>query len=153
MRCPDRLADLDKAIEGKLPARREQRLTEVRKIVRILTRLVGGQAMVPRVHTPSGSGSAVAGESLTTGQRGRQAPACPCRPRRNLRHSGRPGRSASTIARKRSVFANVIRYAVELEELPSNPLDRLSWKPRRSPGSWTGAWWSTRVKPGNCSPP
>ena len=37
--------------------------------------------------------------------------------------------SATTIARKRSVFANVIRYAVELEELPSNPLDRLSWKP------------------------
>ena len=37
--------------------------------------------------------------------------------------------SATTIARKRSVFANVIRYAVELQELPSNPLDRLSWKP------------------------
>src|SRR5580704_19620527 len=37
--------------------------------------------------------------------------------------------SATTIARKRSVFANVIRYAVELEELSSNPLDRLSWKP------------------------
>jgi len=37
--------------------------------------------------------------------------------------------SATTIARKRSVFANVIRYAVEPEELPSNPLDRLSWKP------------------------
>jgi hypothetical protein len=34
--------------------------------------------------------------------------------------------SATTIARKRSVFANVIRYAVELDELPSNPLDRLS---------------------------
>jgi integrase len=27
------------------------------------------------------------------------------------------------------VFANAIRYAVELEEMPSNPLDRLSWKP------------------------
>jgi integrase len=37
--------------------------------------------------------------------------------------------AATTIARKRSVFANVIRYAVELEEMPSNPLDRLSWKP------------------------
>lgn len=36
---------------------------------------------------------------------------------------------ATTIARKRSVFANVIRYAVEREEMPSNPLDRLSWKP------------------------
>ncbi|MGO9082558.1 MAG: tyrosine-type recombinase/integrase [Streptosporangiaceae bacterium] len=37
--------------------------------------------------------------------------------------------SATTIARKRSVFANVIRYAVELEEMPSSPLERLSWKP------------------------
>jgi hypothetical protein len=37
--------------------------------------------------------------------------------------------SATTIARKRSVFANVIRYAVELEEMPANPLDRLRWKP------------------------
>jgi integrase len=36
---------------------------------------------------------------------------------------------ATTIARKRSVFANVLRYAVELGELLSNPLDRLSWKP------------------------
>ena len=30
---------------------------------------------------------------------------------------------ATTIARKRSVFANVLRYAVEPEELPGNPLD------------------------------
>ena len=37
--------------------------------------------------------------------------------------------SATTIARKRSVFANAIEYAVELEEMPANPLDRLSWKP------------------------
>ena len=37
--------------------------------------------------------------------------------------------SATTIARKRSVFANAIRYAVELEEMTTNPLDRLSWKP------------------------
>lgn len=37
--------------------------------------------------------------------------------------------SATTIRRKRSVFANVIRYAIELEEMPSNPLERLSWKP------------------------
>src|SRR5215472_12999015 len=37
--------------------------------------------------------------------------------------------SATTIARKRSVFANLLRYAVEMEELPSSPLDRLSWKP------------------------
>jgi hypothetical protein len=36
---------------------------------------------------------------------------------------------ASTIARKRSVFANALKYAVELGELPSTPLDRLSWKP------------------------
>jgi integrase len=36
---------------------------------------------------------------------------------------------ATTIARKRSVFANVVRYAIEVEELAANPLDRLSWKP------------------------
>ena len=36
---------------------------------------------------------------------------------------------ATTIARKRWVFANVLRYAVEVDELPANPLDRLSWKP------------------------
>lgn len=36
---------------------------------------------------------------------------------------------ATTIARKRSVFANVLRYAIELEELSASPLDRLSWKP------------------------
>jgi len=46
----------------------------------------------------------------------------------SLRQDGRAA-SATTIARKRSVFANVIRYAIELGELPSSPLDRLSWKP------------------------
>jgi integrase len=45
-----------------------------------------------------------------------------------LRQDGRIA-SATTIARKRSVFANVLRYAVELEELPADPLARLSWKP------------------------
>jgi integrase len=37
--------------------------------------------------------------------------------------------SPTTIARKRSVFANVIRYAIELDEMPSSPLERLSWRP------------------------
>ncbi len=46
----------------------------------------------------------------------------------SIRQDGRAA-SATTIARKRSVFANVLRYAVELGELPSSPLDRLSWKP------------------------
>jgi integrase len=45
-----------------------------------------------------------------------------------LRQDGRAA-GATTIARKRSVLANVLRHAVELEELSSNPLDRLSWKP------------------------
>jgi integrase len=36
---------------------------------------------------------------------------------------------ATTIARKRSVFASVLKHAVELDELTSNPLDRLNWKP------------------------
>lgn len=46
----------------------------------------------------------------------------------SVRQDGRAA-GATTIARKRSVFANVLRYAVEVEELDSNPLDRLSWKP------------------------
>ena len=37
----------------------------------------------------------------------------------SVRQDGRTA-SATTIARKRSVFANVLRYAVELGELPSN---------------------------------
>jgi hypothetical protein len=46
----------------------------------------------------------------------------------SLRQDGRIA-GATTIARKRSVFANVLRCAVELEELPADPLARLSWKP------------------------
>jgi integrase len=46
----------------------------------------------------------------------------------SLRQDGRVA-GATTIARKRSVFANVLRYAVELEELPADPLTRLNWKP------------------------
>jgi site-specific recombinase XerC len=47
------------------------------------------------------------------------------------RQDGRAA-GATTVARKRSVFANVLRYAVEMEELPANPLDRLSWKPPKA---------------------
>lgn len=37
---------------------------------------------------------------------------------------------ATTIARKRSVFYNLLQYAVELEILASNPVDRVkAWKP------------------------
>ena len=46
----------------------------------------------------------------------------------SVRQDGRAA-SATTIARKRSVFANVLRYAIEPGELPSSPLARLSWKP------------------------
>ncbi|WP_328708697.1 tyrosine-type recombinase/integrase [Microbispora hainanensis] len=38
--------------------------------------------------------------------------------------------AATTIARKRSVFYNVLQYAVDLEELTSNPIDKVkAWKP------------------------
>ncbi|GAA0395752.1 integrase [Acrocarpospora corrugata] len=38
--------------------------------------------------------------------------------------------AATTIARKRSVFYNTLQYAVDLEELPSNPIDKVkAWKP------------------------
>lgn len=40
------------------------------------------------------------------------------------------GAAATTIARKRSVFYNVLQYAVDLEELASNPIDKVkAWKP------------------------
>ncbi|MBB2908771.1 integrase [Streptosporangium becharense] len=38
--------------------------------------------------------------------------------------------AATTIARKRSVFYNALQYAVDLEELPANPIDKVkAWKP------------------------
>lgn len=40
--------------------------------------------------------------------------------------------AATTVRRKRSVFANVLKYAVELEELTSNPLDGLTWTPPKT---------------------
>jgi integrase len=39
---------------------------------------------------------------------------------------GRPA-AAETVRRKRSVFYNVLQYAVELEEFTANPLDRVAW--------------------------
>lgn len=37
--------------------------------------------------------------------------------------------AGTTVRRKRAVFNNVLEYAVELEELPANPLGKVSWKP------------------------
>ncbi|MGI5493218.1 tyrosine-type recombinase/integrase [Microtetraspora malaysiensis] len=38
--------------------------------------------------------------------------------------------AATTITRKRSVFYNALQYAVDLEELSSNPIDKVkAWKP------------------------
>ncbi|GAT69019.1 integrase [Planomonospora sphaerica] len=38
--------------------------------------------------------------------------------------------AATTIARKRSVFYNALQFAVDLEELPANPIDKVkAWKP------------------------
>ena len=45
-----------------------------------------------------------------------------------VRIDGKPA-SPSTVARKRSAFYSSLKYAVELELLESNPLDKLSWKP------------------------
>ncbi|ADG86814.1 tyrosine-type recombinase/integrase [Thermobispora bispora] len=46
-----------------------------------------------------------------------------------LRLDGTPA-APTTIARKRAVFYNVLQYAVDLEELPSNPLDKVkAWRP------------------------
>jgi integrase len=46
----------------------------------------------------------------------------------SLRMDGGPA-AATTIRRKRAVFFNALQYAVELEELPANPLTTLTWKP------------------------
>ncbi|GAB3145848.1 tyrosine-type recombinase/integrase [Microbispora hainanensis] len=40
--------------------------------------------------------------------------------------------SANTIRRKRAVLHAVLEYAVELEELPSNPLHKIKWKPPKT---------------------
>ncbi|MGA3154640.1 MAG: tyrosine-type recombinase/integrase [Streptosporangiaceae bacterium] len=40
---------------------------------------------------------------------------------------GKPA-AATTIARKRAVFYGVLNYAVELDILPANPIDKITWK-------------------------
>jgi hypothetical protein len=37
--------------------------------------------------------------------------------------------AATTVSRKRAVFYNALQYAVELGQLPSNPADKIRWKP------------------------
>ncbi|MGH3500953.1 MAG: hypothetical protein ACRDQA_08675 [Nocardioidaceae bacterium] len=46
----------------------------------------------------------------------------------SLRMDGKAA-AATTIRRKRAIFYNALQYAVELEELPANPLTRVSWSP------------------------
>jgi integrase len=43
-----------------------------------------------------------------------------------LRQDGKPA-AATTISRKRAVFSNALRYAVELDLLPENPLRKIQW--------------------------
>jgi hypothetical protein len=45
-----------------------------------------------------------------------------------LTMDGKPA-AATTIARKRAVFYGVVNYAVELDILPANPIDKVAWKP------------------------
>jgi integrase len=44
-----------------------------------------------------------------------------------LTMDGKPA-AATTIARKRAVFYGVVNYAVELDILPANPIDKVTWK-------------------------
>lgn len=46
----------------------------------------------------------------------------------SMKLDGTPA-SASTVARKRSALYSALQYAVELELLPVNPLDKVVWKP------------------------
>jgi integrase len=40
--------------------------------------------------------------------------------------------AATTIARKRAVFAGTLQYAIELGRIPSSPLGRLTWTPPKT---------------------
>lgn len=44
-----------------------------------------------------------------------------------VRMDGQPA-AANTVARRRAVLYNALEYAVELDRLQSNPLDRVKWK-------------------------
>ena len=46
---------------------------------------------------------------------------------RTLTIGGKPA-AATTIARKRAVFYGVLNYAVELDILPANPVEKVAWK-------------------------
>jgi integrase len=43
-----------------------------------------------------------------------------------LKMDGRPA-AAETVRRRRAVFYNALQYAVEVGELPANPIDRVAW--------------------------
>ena len=45
-----------------------------------------------------------------------------------LKLDGNPA-SSSTVARKRSAVYSTFQYAVEIDALPANPMDRILWKP------------------------
>lgn len=45
-----------------------------------------------------------------------------------LKLDGKPA-SSSTVARKRSTLYSAFQYAVEVDALPANPIDRIVWKP------------------------
>ncbi|GAA2160961.1 phage integrase family protein [Humibacillus xanthopallidus] len=45
-----------------------------------------------------------------------------------LKLDGKPA-SSSTVARKRSALYSAFQYAVEVAALPTNPLDRIAWRP------------------------
>ena len=45
-----------------------------------------------------------------------------------LKLDGTPA-SSSTVARKRSALYSAFQYAMEVDALPTNPMDRISWKP------------------------
>lgn len=48
-----------------------------------------------------------------------------------LKLDGTPA-APNTIKRKRAAFHSFIEYAVEIDELPSNPLHKVKWKPPKS---------------------
>ncbi|MBB5775658.1 hypothetical protein [Nonomuraea jabiensis] len=57
-----------------------------------------------------------------------------------LRLDGKAATS-TTIARKRAVFHAFLEYAVELDELPANPLHKIKWKPPKTTETVDPALW------------
>ena len=94
---------------------------------------------------PRGS-PGLAGNRILRGSRAGLARDGPRGPRQPVRTPRRQARSGLHVPRKRATFYNVLGYAVELELITSNPVDRVRWTAPRWRSPSTGGWWRTRPR-------